>query len=192
MSAVAVPPIQDAQEQPPLLKLDIACGAVPQDGFEGVDIDSCGGIVKHVHDLTVFPWPFETSSADEMRCSHFLEHLDGSQRIDFMNELWRILKPGAGCLITTPFAWHDRAIGDPTHKSLINQWTYFYFQKSWREQNKLTHGPYARIVCDFDVSFPYVAFDGMTQGRSVEYVNYVSRHAINAICDMVALVVAKK
>lgn len=191
MSAVAVPPVQDAQEVK-LRKLDLACGAVPMDGFEGVDIASCEGIVKHVHDLTQYPWPFETSSIDEARCSHFLEHLDGSERIDFMNELWRILKPGAGCLITTPYAWHDRALGDPTHKSLINQWTYLYFQKKWREDNKLTHGPYARIICDFEVSYPYVSFDPDMNGRHQEFVGWHAKHSINAVQDQVTLVVAKK
>lgn len=191
MSAVVVPPIQDAPEVK-LFKLDLACGQVPMEGFEGVDIDSCDGLVKHVHDLTTYPWPFETSSVDEARSSHFLEHLDGEQRIDFMNELYRILKPGAGCLITTPYAWNDRALGDPTHKSLINNWTYLYFSKKWREENKLTHGPYKRIVCDFDITHPYVAFDQMMQGRHPDFVGFASRHYINTISDLVTLVVAKK
>lgn len=191
MSAVAVPPVQDPVEVK-LLKVDLACGQVPTEGFQGVDIDGCDGLVPIVHDLNTYPWPFETSSVDEARCSHYLEHLDGMERIDFMNELWRILKPGAGCLITTPFCWNDRAIGDPTHKSLIGQWTYLYFQKSWREANKLTHGPYKRIVCDFEVSYPYVSFDQDLVGRHAEHVNYASRHYVNAVSDMVALVVAKK
>jgi hypothetical protein len=121
-----------------------------------------------------------------------LEHLDGSERIDFFNELWRILKDGSGALITTPYAWNNRAIGDPTHKSLICDWTYLYFSKPWREANKLTHGPYQRIVADFDTSFPFnqLAPDMLT--RSAEYQAFSALHYVNSVDDLVALVVARK
>lgn len=189
MSAVIAP--VETPVEVKLLKLDLACGQVCQAGFEGVDIAEVEG-VKHVHDLTRLPWPFETSSVDEARASHYLEHLDGAQRIDFMNELWRILKPGAGCLITTPYAWNNRALGDPTHKSMICDWTYYYFNKAWREANKLTHGPYAAIVADFDTSFPWQGLDPFIAQRDANAQQWMATHYVNAISDLTALVVAKK
>jgi predicted SAM-dependent methyltransferase len=39
---------------------------------EGVDV---------VHNLTSFPYPFEDESVDVIYNSHFLEHLDGFERI---------------------------------------------------------------------------------------------------------------
>ena len=75
------------------LKLDLGCGRHKREGFLGVDSSpDCGADV--VHDLNVIPWPFEDASVDEVNCSHFLEHLDGAERIVFMNELYRVMKPG--------------------------------------------------------------------------------------------------
>lgn len=173
-----------------LLKLDLACGQVCTEGFEGVDIAGVEG-VKHVCDLSKPDWPFADNSVDEARSAHFLEHLDGSERITFFNELYRVLKPGAGCLITTPYAFNERAIGDPTHKSLIGQWTYLYFDKSWREANKLTHGPYERIKCDFEVQFPFQAIDPQIALRNEETKQWMLRHFVNAINDLTALVIKR-
>lgn len=195
MSLVEAPPLvetpsPEAVEQKSL-RLDLACGQVCQDGFVGVDIADVPG-VAFVHDLNVYPWPFADSSVDEARSSHYLEHLDGQERIKFFNELHRILKPGAGCLITTPYGFNERALGDPTHKSLIVEWTYFYFNKKWREDNKLTHGPYASITCDFDYQFVGQALDPFVALRSHETRGWMTRHLVNAVADLTTLVIARK
>lgn len=190
MSQIAVPPADVLVEQKQF-RLDLACGQVCAAGFEGVDIAPGDG-VKHVVDLMTTPWPFETSSVDEARSSHFFEHLDGDQQIGFMNELWRILKPGAGALITTPFGWSVRAWQDPTHKRPIFVETYLYYQKAWREANKLTHGPYAKILCDFDITTPHQAIDGFLQNKNLETQQWLARHCVNTVHDIVVLAVAKK
>jgi hypothetical protein len=194
LDLLEAPPLVEAPLTTPVevkeLRLDIACGQVCADGFVGVDIADVPG-VKYVHDLNVYPWPFADSSVSEARCSHYLEHLDGDQRIDFFNELYRILKPGAGAMIVTPYAFNERALGDPTHKSLICQWTYFYFDKQWREANKLTHGPYARIKCDFAYSFPGMSMHPFVAQRSPETQAWMREHFVNAVADLMALVIKR-
>lgn len=58
------------------MKLDLACGANCAEDFEGVDIAKVNEKVKHQANLLAFPWPFADESVDEIRCSHFIEHLD--------------------------------------------------------------------------------------------------------------------
>jgi hypothetical protein len=103
----------------PAVKLDLACGQTPIEGFEGVDLYAPNA--KHKVDLFKFPYPWASDSVDEIHCSHFAEHLparpveasdintlaarefgvDASKIIGkdflfaFMDECFRILKRGA-------------------------------------------------------------------------------------------------
>ena len=49
-----------------------------------------------IHDLTK-PFPWANSSVDIVYSSHTLEHLNKNDGMNFLNECYRILKPG-GCL----------------------------------------------------------------------------------------------
>lgn len=59
--------------EPQCLKLDLACGQTPKEGFEGVDLYAPEA--KHKVDLWKFPLPWADNSVDEIWCSHFVEHL---------------------------------------------------------------------------------------------------------------------
>ncbi len=73
-----VPPL--APRPKPELKLDLACGhgakggGTKPEGYLGVDILPGPG-VDFVQDLLRFPWQWETSSVDAIKCEHFLEHI---------------------------------------------------------------------------------------------------------------------
>lgn len=56
------------------IKIDLACGDNKREGFIGVDIFN-GPSVDIVHDLNIYPYPFEDESVDEINCSHYLEHI---------------------------------------------------------------------------------------------------------------------
>ena len=45
-----------------------------------------------VHDLDVYPWPFETDSFDQVICREVIEHLEDV--IKAMEEMHRITRPG--------------------------------------------------------------------------------------------------
>jgi SAM-dependent methyltransferase len=53
--------------------------------------------------------------------------LDGSAFINVMNEVWRVLKPGAQFAFVVPHASSSGYEQDPTHVNMINQNTMRYF-----------------------------------------------------------------
>jgi hypothetical protein len=135
-----------------LLKLDLGCGQNRHDGYVGVDIIALPK-VDVIHDLRYAPWPWKSNSVDEVFCAHFFEHLTGPERIVFMNELGRVLKPKRQAVMIMPNWGSERAVADPTH-----QWpplcraSFFYFDKVWRTANKLDHYP---ITCDFTFTYGF-------------------------------------
>ncbi len=136
-----------------MLKLDLACGQRCKEGFLGVDISPDVG-ATFVYDLRKRPWPWPNFSVSEVWCAHFLEHLPGTSRVWFMEELWRILVPGGTATIITPYAWSWRALADPTHQwpPIVEQ-SYLYFNRRWRQDNKLDHYP---IGCNFEFKIRHV------------------------------------
>jgi predicted SAM-dependent methyltransferase len=74
--------------------------------FEGVDV---------VHDLNIYPWPFNDRQFIHVSAVHVVEHLDSL--LDFMNECHRVLIPGGSLYIETPLAGADPDLQfcDPTH-----------------------------------------------------------------------------
>lgn len=102
-----------------LLKINIGAGTDIQSGYVNVDIVDLPGI-DVVHNLMHYPWPFEDDSAIEIRAIDVLEHLPsyiGEEHgvIKFIEECWRILKPGAEVFIQTPGWRADFLWVDPTH-----------------------------------------------------------------------------
>lgn len=84
---------------------------------------------------------------DEVRSSHFVEHLTGDQRVGFFNELWRVMKPGATAQIVVPNWSHACAYGDPTHQwPPMSSWFPLYLHQGWRAGN----APHVGFTCHFD------------------------------------------
>lgn len=171
-------------------KLELACGDRKREGYCGVDVVETPS-VDIVHDLTVYPWPFENNSVEEINCEHYVEHIphvdvisemksiliectsfdefkekisnlppiqDGF--IKFIDECYRILKPGGIVRITAPYVTSaPRAFGDPTHKRYIHDWSFYYFNKEWRDANKLSH---YGINSNFDIKFSYLIDESLT------------------------------
>jgi predicted SAM-dependent methyltransferase len=136
------------------LKLDLGAGNNCREGFLGVDFVKTPA-VKYVHDLLKFPWPFKTGSVEEVHASHFFEHIPAKMRPKFMDELYRVLEPGGKATIICPYYRSVRAIQDFTHEwPPIAENSFLYFNKNWREQNKLTHG-YYEMTSDFDFTYGY-------------------------------------
>jgi predicted SAM-dependent methyltransferase len=95
MKKTKVTPIKTKSKKivfPTPFKLDVACGQNKTPDFFGVDIAAEPG-VDLVHDLENFPWPIPDNSVDEIVCNHYIEHT--KDLIKFMNEIYRIMKPGA-------------------------------------------------------------------------------------------------
>lgn len=170
------------------MKLDIGCGKNKKAGFFGVDQYAMEG-VDAVCDLTSTHWNLNLSpgvevplqsiswvetglamiadralpddSVEEVHCSHFLEHLSGSQRVRFFNELYRVMKPGAKGLFIIPHWASNRAYGDPTHAwPPVSEMSFYYLKKEWRlDQGNAPHTDVAwnpaGFSCDFEVTWGY-------------------------------------
>lgn len=105
-------------------KLHIGCGNVIKEGWLNHDIASLPG-VDVVHDLRIFPWPFEDNQFDEVLMKDVLEHLPDT--IKSLEELYRITKPGAKVYITVPYWNSCTAYGDPTHVKFFNEFCFDFF-----------------------------------------------------------------
>jgi predicted SAM-dependent methyltransferase len=99
----------------PLLKvLDLGCGKKKRTGSIGVDHSN-----RHnadiIHDLNLFPYPFESDSIDQVYLDNILEHLDKPMRV--MEEVHRITKSGGAVKVIVPYFRSNWAHIDPTHQT---------------------------------------------------------------------------
>ena len=89
------------------MKLNLGCGDKKYDGYVNVDLHGSPDVTC---DLSVFPWPFEDASAEEIFSEHFLEHVNDYEKTIF--EMHRILKPGGVLHFKVPhfrssyYPWH--------------------------------------------------------------------------------------
>lgn len=139
---------------PPPLKLDLGCGTAKLEGYTGVDLLDFPGVDVRCN-IGADRWPWEDSSVDEVWCSHTVEHLqfnpEHPERIHFVNELWRVLKPGAKATIVVPHWASCRMYGDYTHREPVSEFWPPYLQAKWRKENA-PHNPLYK--CDFDCTQP--------------------------------------
>ncbi len=104
--------------------LDVGCGKNKTRGAIGIDFCKIPG-VDIIHDLNVFPYPFDDNTFDKVIMKHIIEHLDNIIKV--MEEIHRISKPGAEVFIKTPhFSCRD-SWRDPTHKHHLALDSFDYF-----------------------------------------------------------------
>ena len=108
--------------------LDIGCGGLTQPGWVGLDIRDLPG-VDIVHDVEEFPWPLPDGCVKLALASHLIEHINPHKFgfINFMDEVWRIMKEGGEFAISVPHGSSQGYIQDPTHVNPCNEATWDYF-----------------------------------------------------------------
>lgn len=170
-------------------KVDLACGDNKREGFIGIDKFKTPS-VDIVHDLLTYPWPFPDEYVDEAHSSHFFEHIPGMERPKFIEELYRVLKPKAQCTFIVPDGNSNRMYQDFTH-----QWppvvpeAFLYYNRAWREANKLTHG-YYDLKCDFDFTYGYQV-GGSWAIRNEEARNFALIHYRNVATDIIITLIKR-
>lgn len=185
--------VAEAEVVIPKLKLNLGSGKSKMEGFLNVDTIMFEGVDVQ-HDLGSGGWPWPDNSVDEIFCSHFLEHLEARERVCFWNELYRVLKPGCGGKVITPYWSSGRAYGDPTHKwPPVAEFSYYYINKDWRKAN----APHCDsefvdwgFACDFDATGGY-GMNPALMAKSPEYQNYALTWYKEAAQDL-HMVVTKK
>lgn len=182
------PALAEDKERNTPIKINVACGQNKQEGFIGVDKIRTDA-TDIVFDLETFPWSFASdNSVDEIVCIHYVEHT--KDLIKFMDEIYRIMKKPyidkkgeeikPKVTIIAPYYSSIRAWQDPTHVRAISEVTFMYFNKKWRDDNKLDH---YGIKSDFDFTFGYQP-DPAWVSRSEEARAFAIKHYINVILDI--------
>lgn len=187
------------------MRLDLACGESPAEGYEGVDWLAPGA--RHRVDLLRFPWPWEDGTVEALRCSHWLEHVpaawvrsdgvivpaptaegDRDLLCAVMDEAWRVLVPGGVFDVVVPSGRSDRAFQDPTHRRFFVEASFRYFNRNWR----ISHGVEHYLgSCDFEVETCLIVPDELlTLPEYVQEARY--RHEWNTTIDLRVRLIAKK
>ena len=138
------------------MKLNLGCGFNKLDGYVNVDkFETCAP--DRVVDLEQTPWPFETSSVDEIQMIHVLEHLGATPDLflGIIKELYRVCRPGARIRIEVPHPRHEHFLNDPTHVRVITPGVLSLFSKAncreW-EASGVSNTPLALYLdVDFEI-----------------------------------------
>ncbi len=98
-------------------KLNLGCGDLTLEGYINLDIVKTKGSDIE-HNLNEYPWPFQDNSFDEILALQIIEHVDDPTK--FLEEIYRISKPGALVHIETPHHASGNAYGDISHKNYFS------------------------------------------------------------------------
>jgi SAM-dependent methyltransferase len=104
--------------------LDVGCGDAKVEGAIGIDCANLPG-VDVVHDLNIYPWPFDDGIFDEIYMNEIIEHLPDTIKV--MEEVFRLLKPGGKLHIRVVYWNHRHSISDPQHVTFFNEVTWEFF-----------------------------------------------------------------
>ena len=175
------------------MKCDFGCGPNKKAGFTGVDSIAFPG-VDVVTDLRQ-RWPFDDNSVEEAHSSHCLEHFTAQERVHFLNELYRVMAPGAKAQIIVPHWGSCRAYGDPTHQwPPCGEFMFYYWKRDWRMANA-PHTDVGNLPggfnCNFEVTWGYSMEPGIAL-RNQEMQQFAFTYYKEAIQDMIATLVCIK
>lgn len=163
------------------MRLNLGAGKNHIFGFQSVDISGNVG-ADIVYDLTKYPWPWDDSSIDEIHCAHFIEHLDGIERMAFFNECYRVMKPGATMKCITPAPFTHQYMQDPTHKfPMVVPEFYNYLNAQVRKNSGLEHYP---LTCDFTWKGYFTRLLNPCEGKTEDVLMMMERHYINTLCEL--------
>jgi len=116
---------QGIMQQNKDIKLNVACGLNPLEGYIGIDKckESDADIIL---DVTKEALPYKDNSVDDITTKHTLEHFDFEGTIFVMNEFWRVLKPGHILYAIVP---HRKGEGAWTlsHKTYWDERSFTFF-----------------------------------------------------------------
>lgn len=174
--------VEQVMINPPEGQFRVRIGIGTEPGFLklGPEWDS----PDHVLDTRAMPWPIDDSVVDTLYVSFYFHRLDPADRRAFMDEAWRVLKPGAQLIVVVPHWSSMRAISDP-----LAEWpplcesSFMPYSKAWREQEKMTED--LPLACDFGPSYGYgTTLDPDVEMRNDDYKGYARKHLLNASQDL--------
>jgi predicted SAM-dependent methyltransferase len=168
-----------------LLKIDLACGQRKKEGYKGLDRAATKD-ADYVHDLMVYPWPFEDGSVYEFNCSHYVEHIpiqlsDGTYGLNrFMEEVWRCLMPKGTIDIQAPYYMSQECWQDPTHTRAITDRTFLYYHQNVTEGMLDHYMP----KCNFEIVFQKKIIDPSLEMKGEQARKWAIDHYWNVVREV--------
>lgn len=108
------------------MRLELGCGVYPELGYIHHDKWAHSPHVDIHFPLDVLPWPLADGSVEELRAFDVFEHLKLDVQV-WLDECWRVLKPG-GLLIMRLPAWDNHySYRDPTHQRVFHPESFLYW-----------------------------------------------------------------
>ena len=152
------------------MKLDIGCGGQKKEGFIGLDILKLEG-VDIVHDLTLFPYPLDDDSVDEVYMDNCLEHIPNPMKV--VEEIYRISKNNTKVTIAVPYCRSHYAIIDPTHVNFFGVNWFNYFDPKHIFQQKMQYSTAKMNVksITFDREWLIPKSHGFFHGLLIKFAN---------------------
>ena len=170
--------------------LEIGCGQRPVwKGSETLDINPQSKATL-IHDLSVFPYPFEDNTFDYVVAEHVLEHL--RDLLPALDELHRIIKPTGELRIEVPHYTSHHYWTDPTHKTPFGVRTldyvvptpdgggvyqFHYSRFDWRKISVRLNGPENSLVARLLTRY----FDSHQEGYEARIAPLFPRISINFV-----------
>jgi len=127
------------------VRLELGCGNHPTAGYLHHDKFKHSPHVDIAFPLEVIPWPFGDGEVEVILATDVFEHL----RLDvqeWLDECWRVLKPGGLLDMRLP-AWNNPySWRDPTHRRVFHQESFLYWCPDapgtvWRDFGRYYFGP---------------------------------------------------
>lgn len=104
--------------------VDLGCGPKKLPGAFGLDCQRLPGVDAVCNfDGSL---PLQTSAVDVVYLSHIVEHI--RDLVQFMEEIYRICRPGGEVRVVVPYYTSRGAFRDPTHVRYITEDTFQYFE----------------------------------------------------------------
>jgi SAM-dependent methyltransferase len=104
--------------------LDVGCGTNKYEGAIGLDYNPRTD-ADVIHDLGEFPYPFEDNEFELIVSRHVVEHVPDV--VGFVEELYRITKPGGTIKLLAPHYTNPDWANDPTHRNHLNSYSFNSF-----------------------------------------------------------------
>lgn len=141
-------------------------------------------------DTKAMPWPVAEGSVDEIRALFYYHRLSLWERFRFMDECWRVLKPGGQLTVVVPHYASVRAYSDPwACWPPVTEAAFEWFARGWREREAADD---LGLTCDFTFGVGYQPQSDYLAGRNEEFSTHAMAHEWNVLADIHATLVAVK
>ena len=132
--------------------------------------------------------PYDDDSVDSVMLTHVVQFLDVTARINLVNELYRVMRVGAKCIIICPHWSCQRAFADLRLQwpPVVEGWL-MYLNAETR-----TGDPWqdSRYNCDFVVTWGY-SMHPVIAARNSEYQQHAIQFFKEAAQDLAATLIKK-